>query len=78
MKAIDKLLEIGFTKTLDNHNEVIWKLDDENGKETLSFGVIKGVKAVFIKGGFSLELGYIILNYIKELEKEKEKENAKI
>lgn len=76
MKAIDKLLEIGFTKTLDNHNEVIWKLDDENGKETLSFGVIKGVKAVFIKGGFSLELGYIILNYIKELEKEKENERT--
>lgn len=73
MKVIDKLLEIGFRKTVDNHIEVIWKLEDENGKETLSFGVIKGVKVVFINGGFSLELGYIILNYIKELEKEKEK-----
>ncbi len=70
MTAKEKILDFGFTKTLDNGNEVIWKLDDENGMETLSFGVLKKQKAIFIKGGFDLELGKIILDYVEEITNE--------
>lgn len=72
----DKILDLGFTKTLENENEVIWKIDDEDGIVRLSFGVMKNVGAIFIKGGFDLEVGKAILEYAEEITKKwKEKQN---